>query len=356
MEYSWTLFTLEYPPHNGGIARYLAGLVHASVGAIQVVVPEAHPFTDEMVERKTFFGRGLIAWWPLVRHMRNLSRSKNKIFLSHVLPIGTAAWVASFFGGPEYTVLFHGLDLRMTQRSAWKRWLVKQIVKRAEMIAVNSEFVAKECKRLFPERTPLLLTPGYEPRTLPSREEARKILKIVQEEQILLSVCRLVPRKGIDRAIESFASLPQTARLVVIGEGPDRARLETLAKPFGKNIVLLGALDDRTRDLWYAAADVFLFPVRDEGMDIEGYGIVCLEAAAAGLPVIVGQGGGAPETVVDQVTGFVVDTEQPGKLEEAIKTLLADDNLRQEMGERGRQRVLKEARWIYRWNALQMQK
>lgn len=353
MKYPWTLYTLEYPPQNGGVARYLADLVKASNGQMQVIVPEGHPVTDDMVRRVKFFGRGLISWWPLVQRMRALPRTETRLLVSHILPIGTAAWIASYLGGPRYTILFHGLDLRLSQRSAWKRWLVRRIVKRAEAIAVNSVFVANECKELFPDREALVLTPGYEPHPLPSKQEARKQLKMSEGERILLIVCRLVTRKGIDRAIEALSAVSSSARLVVIGDGPDRARLEQLAQSFGSRVSLVGALDDRSRDLWYAASDVFVFPVRNEGADIEGYGIVCLEAAAAGLPVIVGQGGGASETVVDGVTGLVADAEQPGTLAEAINTVLEDDTLRHAMGERGRERVLAEGRWIDRWKKLE---
>lgn len=345
--------TCDYPPMNGGVARYLADLVRASDGAMRVIVPLEHQDPGETVVRRRFFGSGLVRWWPLVVLMRGLGREQDaRVLISHVLPIGTAAWIASFVGGPAYTVLFHGLDLALSQRAWSKRWITKQIVRRARAVCVNSEFVARACKELFPDVDPLLLTPGYVPRILPSREEARSALGIGSEEIILLNVARLVPRKGLDRLIEVLPDLPPYVRAVSIGDGKDRARVEALAKHFDARIQFLGAIDDASRDTWYAAADLFVFPVRAEGDDVEGYGIACLEAAAAGLPVIVGAHGGAPETVIEGETGLVVDTGVEGALRDALRRLIADPELRARMGQRGRERVLAHASWSDRWKIL----
>jgi len=350
----WVLITHDYPPLKGGVARYLSDLVRASGGQMKVIIPTEHGDPGEPVERRAFFGRGLISWWPLVGVMREVAMqdSDARVFISHVLPIGTAAWIASYIGGPRYVVLFHGLDLRLSQRSWWKRWLTQRIVSRARAICVNSEFVASECRTHFPGREPRLLTPGYVPHPLPSRERARTQLGINPDDIILLHTARLVPRKGVDRLIEALHALPLQVRGVSIGDGADRARLEMLAVPLGDRMKLLGAVDDATRDLWYAAADIFVFPVRTEGDDVEGYGIVCLEASAAGLPVVVGKNGGAPETVVEGETGFVVDANNLSALRAAIQRLVDNPALRKRMGEAGKEHIRTTADWSSRWQTL----
>jgi glycosyltransferase involved in cell wall biosynthesis len=338
---------------KGGVARYLSDLVAAAKGEMRVIVPVEHPVTTEPVERVPFFKGGLIRWWPLVRLMRDLGKQKAaQILISHVLPIGTAAWIASFFSPLNYTILFHGLDLQLAKRSTWKRWLVKRIVGRAKAVCANSRFVAEDCRRFFAGVEPILLTPGYTPHVLPERAGARHELNLAQDECVLLCVCRLVVRKGVDRVIEALSDLPTHVRLVVIGDGIDRARLEALAQPIAERVQFLGAVTDEARDNWYAAADVFVFPVRKDGDDLEGYGIACLEAAAAGLPVIVGQNGGAPETVVPEETGLVVNVDDRAALLHALHRLIEDEALRKVMGERGRERVLREARWEDRWKTL----
>ncbi len=340
MSQDWVLVTWDYPPVKGGVARYLADLVEASKGMMRVMIP---PSTQRR-------------WWSLISVLRRLLQDeKTRVFISHILPIGTAAWIASWLVGArrgEYIILFHGLDLRVSQRSWIRRWLTQRIVRSARAVCVNSVFVAGECIRIFPWVKPILLTPGYTPRVLPERVAARQILGLQDNEVILLNVARLVSRKGLDRLIEVLPELSSHLRAVSIGEGPDRARLEGLAKANQARITFLGAADDTIRDLWYAAADIFVFPVRDEGPDVEGYGIVCLEAAAAGLPVIVGMGGGAPETVVSEETGLVVDAMNPVLLRRAIERLASDPVLRHAMGERGRMRALANSDWATRWQTL----
>ena len=350
----WILVTHDYLPMKGGVARYLADLVKASNGAMQVIVPMDHPPTREQVERQTFFARrGPFRWWPLVGLMRKLAcRQDAQVFISHVLPIGPAALLASFVSPLNYTILFHGLDLQLAKRSVWKWWLTRQIVKRARNICVNSKFVAGECLKAFPGKRPVLLTPGYEPRDLPAREVARKRLGLQPEEIILLNVARLIPRKGLDRLLQVLPELPDQVCFVSIGDGIDRARLESLSNPLGQRAQFLGAVDDVIRDDWYAAADIFVFPVRRDEDDLEGYGIVCIEASAAGLPVVVGNNGGAPETVIPEETGLVVDADQLPELLSALRRLIQDESLRKRLGAAGRARVLQECNWADRWKTL----
>jgi glycosyltransferase involved in cell wall biosynthesis len=144
------------------------------------------------------------------------------ILVSHILPIGTAAMIARGLGGRSYGVFFHGMDLLQGARSKWKTWLVKQIVRNAQALFVNSEVTAS-ILRLFSDRVPIVLTPAVESRTFLSKEEARKKLGISLEERIVLAVGRLVPRKGFDVLIEAMKSID--ARLVIIGDGTDRERL-----------------------------------------------------------------------------------------------------------------------------------
>ncbi len=353
MNSRWVLVTHDYPPLKGGVARYLSDLVAASKGAMRVIVPDELGDSGELVERRRFFGSGLISWWPIVRIMREVGTdSATRVLVSHILPIGTAALLASFCGGPKYTILFHGLDLHLSQRSFWKRWLTKRIVHRAMAVCVNSRFVAAESKRLFPWIEPIVLTPGYAPHALPTKQEARIKLGIGPDEIILLHAGRLVARKGLDRLLEVLPQLPSHVRAVSLGDGPDRERIERLAQPLGSRMTVLGAVDDTLRDAWYAAADLFVFPVRAEGDDLEGYGIVCLEASAAGLPVIVGDQGGAPETVIDGETGFIIDADNRAELTKAIQKLVTDPVLRHQFGERGRARVQAEGDWSKRWEIL----
>jgi phosphatidylinositol alpha-1,6-mannosyltransferase len=290
----------------------------------------------------------------MIGFMRRLaSRGYDFVLVSHALPVGTAAWLSRLLGGPRYVVLLHGLDLRLASTSMRKAWILRRVLKSASLVVANSEFVAREIQAFESCIQPLVLTPGVESMAFPARAVARQRLATKEETLIILSVTRLVPRKGIDRLIEAMASLPSNVQLVVVGDGEDRHRLEHMAVVVQDRVTFIPHASDQERNAWYAAADIFALPVRDEGSDVEGFGIVYLEAAAAGLPVVAGKSGGASEAVIDQKTGLLVDPNDGHAITQAIKKLIEDPELRRRLGEAGKERVEREFGWEERWQRLQ---
>lgn len=164
----------------------------------------------------------------------------------------------------------------------------------------------------------------------------------------LLSVARLVPRKGIDSVIRAMASLRPTVEYRVVGTGPDAARLRQLATSagVGERVHFLGRLSDQALALQYRRCSVFVLPARrtPDG-DLEGYGLVYFEAAAWGRPVIAGRSGGEVDAVVEGQTGVLVDGESVEEVGRAIRTLLADPARLQALGAAGRQRVETTHNW-----------
>jgi phosphatidylinositol alpha-1,6-mannosyltransferase len=348
------LVTLDYPPERGGVARYLGNLVEESKGEIGVFVNETHrAMGPGHVEAVRLLERGWPAWWPMVDFMRGLrERGYDRVFVSHALPCGTAAWIARMRGGLPYAVLMHGLDLRLGRRNVWKRFLLRRVLMNARVVIANSQVVADEITDFDPRIKPLLVTPGVEARSFPARETARQALGVSPDSFRLLAVTRLVPRKGLDKLLQAMQLLPADVRLTIIGDGNDRERLLALARPLGDRVLFLHEAEDAERDAWYAASDALVLPVRDEGDDVEGFGIVFLEAALAGLPSIAGKSGGAVEAVLDGETGFLVDPLDPKAIAGAIGTLRADPLLRLRLGEAGKARVLRDFRWADRWGKL----
>lgn len=348
------LVTLDYPPERGGVARYLGNLVEESKGEIGVFVNETHrAMGPGHVESVQLLASGWPAWWPMVSLMKGLrEKGYSKILVSHALPCGTAALIARKTGGLPYAVLMHGLDFRLAMRSAWKRFLLRRILKGANLVIVNSQIVGEEINAFAPDIKPLVLMPGVEPRSFPPREHARAAFGIEPNAFQVLSVTRLVPRKGIDKLIQAMALLPEDVRLTIIGDGQDLPRLRTLASSLGERVRFLTETDDAGRDAWYAASDVFVLPVRDEGNDVEGFGIVFLEAALAGLPSIAGKSGGAVEAVLEEKTGMHVDPNDCQAIAGAISRLRGDLLLRTRLGEAGKARVARDFRWADRWGKL----
>jgi phosphatidylinositol alpha-1,6-mannosyltransferase len=169
-------------------------------------------------------------------------------------------------------------------------------------------------------------------------------LGLAPEDRIILCFGRLVPRKGVDRLIEALPDIRRRvprAVVVVAGTGPEMGRLERMATASALPVVFAGRVPEGEAPAVYAAADVFALPVVDRwfGLEIEGLGVVLLEAAAAGTPAVTGRSGGTPEAVLDGITGFVVDARDRAALVDRICRLLEDPELARRMGKAGREHV-----------------
>jgi phosphatidylinositol alpha-1,6-mannosyltransferase len=172
------------------------------------------------------------------------------------------------------------------------------------------------------------------------------------DRPVVVCVSRLMPRKGQDTLIRALPhvqrSIPDAA-LLLVGGGPSRERLTRLADGLGvaSSVVLTGSVPSASLPGHYGSGDVFAMPCRSRlgGVDVEGLGIVFLEAAACGLPVIAGDSGGAADAVRDGDTGFVVDPGAVEGLAERLVALLRDPAAARAMGERGRAWVERDWAW-----------
>lgn len=169
---------------------------------------------------------------------------------------------------------------------------------------------------------------------------------------VVVCVSRLVPRKGQDalvRALPLLRSRVPDAALLLVGDGRYGERLRALARDVGvaDHVVFTGAVPAEELPAHYVAGDVFSMPCRTRGagLDVEGLGIVFLEAAASGLPVVAGRSGGAPETVREGVTGHVVDGRGTGEIASSLADLLARPARAAEMGAAGREWVTQRWTW-----------
>ncbi|WP_075742429.1 glycosyltransferase family 4 protein [Actinoalloteichus sp. GBA129-24] len=172
------------------------------------------------------------------------------------------------------------------------------------------------------------------------------------DRPVVVCVSRLVPRKGQDMLIRALPQIRRQvpdAALLIVGGGPYRDRLHKLALDRGVagHVILTGSVPWEELPAHYAAGDVFAMPCRTRGggLDVEGLGIVFLEASATGLPVVAGRSGGAPETVLDGVTGSVVDGTDVAAVADQVGGLLADPERAAAIGRAGRDWVSRHWRW-----------
>ncbi len=261
-----------------------------------------------------------------------------------------AVGIKKLFGVP-FLVFAHALEfLRFDPQSlGWRvcRWVYEQA---AQVAAISSATRLALLQRgISPEKVQVVpLGVGeevFDSLSPLSRWNGHSF----EGRRILLTVGRLVPRKGVDKVIEALPTVirrhPEVL-YVVVGDGPYKGALQRLAKQLGvaDHVLFVGRVPDVRP--FYHSCSLFVMPARQEGRgDMEGLGLVYLEAAACGKPVIASFVGGAVDTVVPEVTGLLVDPTDSKAIAAAILRLLDDPHLAQRLGEAGRQRVLREFTW-----------
>lgn len=370
------LLTQDFPPDLGGMARLYGEICrHLPAGGVEVstVAAEANSagpaLPDVAVHRMPFpfrkAGRlyNVVRWARWTRH--RLARGDvSLIQAGNIRPTGYIALWARIRCGVPYVLYVHGNDLLKEERKSARlrgRWTARWILGNAAAIIANSRATADRTRALLarlgvePGAVRVrVVHPGTDPERFrpgaPGADVWRERLGL-RGRRVLLTVARLVPRKGIDMVL---AALPELAardpRLVylVAGTGPDRPRLERLAAELGARdrVRFLGAVGDDALPGLYAAADLFVLPAREEPrQDVEGFGIVYCEAAATGLPVVAGASGGIVDAVRDGETGILVPPENAAALTAAIERILYDPGLRRRMGEAGRRAVEDHYHW-----------
>ena len=352
--------TNDFPPRVGGVQQYVWNLVsELPADKVAVMAPrwegwrehdEALPFRVQRFPT-TFM-------WPtrdVAGRTRDLIRQHGAdvVFFGAALPLALLGRGLGRRGIP-HVVATHGFEY-WTALTPVASAVLSSATSRADHVLAISRFTAGAIRQAVPSRVPLsLLPPGVDAERfhpdLPTSDRIRAKHRL-GERPLVVCVSRLVPRKGQDVLIKAMPAIMRRvpdAHLLVVGDGPDRARLQALAAdaPRG-SVTFTGQVPDDELPAYHAAADVFAMPCRSRkaGLEVEGFGIVFLEAAACGKPTVAGDSGGAAEAVVDGETGLVVDGKHPGAVAEAVSALLADPVRAEVMGKAGRARVERSFAW-----------
>jgi phosphatidylinositol alpha-1,6-mannosyltransferase len=360
------LVTNDFPPKVGGIQAYLWELWRRmDPSTFAVLTASSHPaaaaFDAEQkglgfrIERVP--GRVLLPTPSAMRHMRALAQDvgASLVVIDPALPLALAG---SALGGLPYAVVLHGAEVTVPGRLPGSRQALASVVGRARLAVCAGGYPAAEARRVAGDRMPPVVEvpPGVDtarlrPLTAAARRKARLSMGLPVDAPVVVSVSRLVPRKGMDVLIDAAAALVPSfpdLTVVIAGAGRDRARLDARIQKSGAPVRMLGEVPDDELPRLYGVADVFVMVCRDRwlGLEQEGFGIVFLEAAACGVAQVAGRSGGAEEAVVHGKTGLVVDDPRdPGRVAGALRRLLTDDALRRRMGRAARRRVESGFAW-----------
>jgi phosphatidylinositol alpha-1,6-mannosyltransferase len=350
------LVTNDFPPKVGGIQSYLWELWRRLPPERFEVWTTHHGGADHFDAEQRFIVHRFAV--PFLLPRRRFARrvqwkaremGASLVVLDPALPLGM---VGPRLGMP-YAVVVHGAEITVPGRLLLRRFL-RRVLRGAIHIFAAGRWVADEADHISGAALPkTVIPPGvdverFTPLTPAERARARASFGLPVDGRLVVSVSRLVPRKGMDTLIESAARLSQSRpdlTVAIAGAGRDRARLDRLVRRSGAPVRLLGRVDDGRLASLYGCADVFAMLCRNRwgGLEQEGFGIVFLEAAACGVAQVAGDSGGAGEAVVDGETGIVV--RRPDDIDDAVRALarlLDDDELRREQGQASRHRVEEE--------------
>jgi phosphatidyl-myo-inositol dimannoside synthase len=354
------LVTNDFPPKVGGIQVYLWELWRRlEPESFAVLTASSHPDAEafdaeQKLSRIRIHRLDTSVLLPTPELARSIRRLASEIDASLVVidpafPLGVLGPTL----GLPYAVVLHGAEIAVPGRLPVARGLMREILSRSKLSICAGEYPAGEVRRICGDRAPRIavIPPGvdtkrFRPLDPAQKESARAAFGLAVEGPAVVSVSRLVPRKGMDVTIEAGAGLLPSYPDLTIGiggSGRDLGRLRRLVASTGAPVKLLGRVEEDSLPDLYGLADVFVMACRDRwlGLEQEGFGIVFLEAAACGVPQIAGRSGGADEAVVDGETGIVVDDPgDPGSVAGALRRLLSDPDLCRSMGEAARRRVV----------------
>lgn len=357
------MVTNDFPPRNGGIQNYLRALAdRLPAGELAVYAP-AWPGAAELDARLGY---------PVHRHPTSLmlpvpgvacrAAELARAYGAETVWFGAAAPLALL--GPQLrrkagvgrvVASTHGHEVGWSMLPG-ARQVLRRIGRDADALTVISHYTRGRVASAFGsdaalEQLPSGVDAGVFRPDPAARAELRRRYRL-GAAPVVTCVSRLVARKGQDaliRVLPQVGARVPGARLLLVGDGPDDHRLRRLATERGVagHVVFTGAVPAAELPAHHAVGDVFALPCRTRGggLDVEGLGIVLLEAAACGLPVVAGDSGGAPETVLDGRTGHVVGGRDLGALADAVAGLLADPDRARTMGAAGREWMRREWSW-----------
>jgi len=358
------IVTNDFPPRVGGIQSFVHSLAIRQPEGSVVVYASGHAGSAAFDADQPF---------PVIRHptgllLPTLSARRRivaalvehrctAVWFGAAAPLGLLAPYLRRAGAERIVASTHGHEVGWV-RLPVGRQAMRRIGSRCDIVTYLGEYTrgrlaralgaATTLRRLAPGVDTQYFHPGVEGKTVRARYG-------LDDRAVIVCVSRLVPRKGQDVLIRALPRIRQQApdaALLLVGR-PNRARflrwLQLLASREGvaDHVIFAGGVPGDQLPEYYAAGDVFAMPCRTRrlGLDVEGLGIVYLEASASGVPVVAGRSGGAPETVLDGETGVVVDGWDVGAIAAAVSDLLADPGRAVAMGAAGRRWVVDNWQW-----------
>lgn len=356
--------TNDFPPRPGGIQTFVHELVRR-LPADDVVVyastwrdcesfDAAQPFRVVREDTKVLLPT------PAVRRRAVSLLGEHRcdaVLFGAAAPLGLLAPTLRESGAKRIVALTHGHEAGWAQLPG-PRHLLRRIGDGVDTVTYLGEYTRSRIATALSSSAAegmVQLTPGVDTAVFGPDADGRAMVRArhsLGDRPVVVCVSRLMPRKGQDVLIKVWPQVREQvagAALLIVGGGPSRKALQRLVseRNLERDVVLTGSVAFAELPAHYAAGDVFAMPARTRhrGLDVEGLGIVYLEASATGLPVIAGDSGGAPDAVLPGETGVVVHGRVSAAVQQQVVALLTDSERRARMGERGQDWVRQRWSW-----------
>jgi phosphatidylinositol alpha-1,6-mannosyltransferase len=369
------LISENFPPHVGGSSRWFHELYRRLPASGRVIAAGEHPsaagfdaeFHGEVVRlplrmphwgvtNRQAIGGYMRAWrrlGSLIKRVRRASGQRPILHAGRCLPEGWLAWLLAYSHGVRYAVYVHGEDVTAAATSREYRALVQRVFAKAARVIANSHNTAEILRREWRLREPKLcvLTPGVDTqRFIPGASAASRAALGWQDRFAIVTIGRLQRRKGQDfmiRAIGLLRAKYPELLYTVVGDGEERTRLEATIRELALHdqVQLIGEVDDQRLLDCYQNCDLFALPNRTIDHDIEGFGMVLIEAQACGKPVLAGDSGGTRETLDPGVTGWVGNCDTPENIAAALETIFSSRERLPSMGAAARRWAVERFDW-----------
>ena len=359
------LVTNDLGPRAGGIESFVLGLLERVEPNTVVILTSkqknSDPFDQDLLKK---YGAVVIRdrskiLLPTPRTTHKAIKILKKyhattVWFGAAAPLALMAKRLRKAGAANIVALTHGHEVWWAKLPVFRSAIAK-ISRDVDTLTYLGDFTKNAMLPVISDAYKLVkIAPGIDVKHFsPSEIDLKLIEKYrLQNRRVIVSVGRLVHRKGQDKLIEAMPKVLKRypeALLLLVGQGPIKSMLEKLIRHYGleNHVIFTGRIQFEDLPKYIQLGEIFAMPSRDRffGLEVEGLGIVYLEASACGVPVIVGKSGGAPDAVIENKTGLTVDGTNPKEIAEAICQLLSDKKLAKQMGDEGRKWVVENWRW-----------
>ena len=361
------LVTNDFGPRTGGIETFVIGLLERVSGHHVIVFTssqgETSAYDQDWLDK---FGvqvlrdksKILLPSWRVTQNVKKIVTESDidVVIFGAAAPLAFMSKSLRKIGVKKIIALTHGHEVWWAKVFPFNL-AIKRIGASVDHLTYLGEFTRKAISKTLSEKSRnklVRIAPGIDTaHFIPRADGFEKRVELgLQDKKIIISVGRLVHRKGQDKLIEAMPTILSkipNAHLLIVGEGPYKNHLDKLAKKFSleESVTFVGRILYDKLPTYLSAADLFAMPSRSRffGLEVEGLGIVYLEASACGIPVVAGNSGGAPDAVIEGVTGFCVAGTDVDQVASAVIEVCSNAERASHMGAAGRNWIVDQWRW-----------